>query len=318
MIRTLASTYDHKIVVGMPLDKIELTDYDWVWVDFNAPTCEETDYLESYFHFHPLAIEDCVNALQRPKLNDYGQVQFLVLHAMNPKTLQASEVNLFLGSNYIVTYHHTTLEAINFSWKKIQHVHHNHASARGCIAVMHTIIDEIVDQYFPAFFALDDELIKLEKRGKDESIEEIMQHVFSMRRKLLKLWRTVVPMRDLLYRIVCAESLHSLGESKAYFTDIHDHLLKITDMLEAHREMTADLRDSYVSLNSNRMNAVMKTHTVITTVFLPLTLVTGIYGMNFEHMPGLSSEYGHLSIMVFMFVLGGGLVLWFSRRGWFK
>ncbi|MNP66430.1 Magnesium transport protein CorA [compost metagenome] len=103
-----------------------------------------------------------------------------------------------------------------------------------------------------------------------------------------------------------------------YFADIYDHLIKLTDMIEADREMTADLRDSYISLNSNRMNTIMKTLTVITTIFMPLTLIAGIYGMNFANMPELHWKYGYLFVMIVMFLLGGGMVMWFVRRGWFK
>lgn len=104
----------------------------------------------------------------------------------------------------------------------------------------------------------------------------------------------------------------------AYFTDIYDHLLKLTDMLEADREMTADLRDSYISLNSNRMNSIMKTLTVITTVFMPLTLIAGIYGMNFSNMPELGWKYGYFGVLFLMFLLSVAMVIWFMRRGWFK
>ncbi len=175
-----------------------------------------------------------------------------------------------------------------------------------------------MDKYFPCVFTIEDELAELETRGSRESVEELMKQVFELRGRLLKLRRTIVPMRDLLYRVVNSQHVQSSSEHKVYFGDIYDHLLKLTDMIEADREMTADLRDSYISLNSNRMNSIMKTLTVITTVFMPLTLIAGIYGMNFTNMPELGWKYGYPAVMVLMFALAAGMVLWFQRRGWFK
>jgi magnesium transporter len=310
MIRTLAITRDHQVTVNMPLEQLELSDYAWVWADFNQPTEEESRLLDSYFHFHPLAIEDCMHVLQRPKLDYYENLQFLVLHALNPVTL---------GANFLVSFHHGKLEEVDEAWDRLlQHAHERTIWARGPVAAAYTVMDKLVDHYFPSLFAIEDELAELENRGGQESVEELMNQVFDLRSRLLKLRRTVVPMRDLLYRVVNSQHVQRSGEHTVYFTDIYDHLLKLTDMIEADREMTADLRDSYISLNSNRMNQIMKTLTVITTVFMPLTLIAGIYGMNFTHMPELKWKYGYGAVMLLMFVLGGCMVAWFVKRGWFK
>ena len=304
MIRTLACTPDQKICVGTPLEQLKLEDYAWVWVDFNQPTKEESNLLDTRFNFHPLAIEDCLNTLQRPKIDYYGDLQFFVLHAIDIETLKGSEVNVFMERNYVMSYHHQELTALDTAWEKVaQHGHEGELWSYGSIAITHMIMDTLVDQYFPAFFTMEDELANREKRDRDECVEKIMHQVFAMRRRLLTLWRTVVPMRDLLYRVVGSDHMQRHSDKHTlYFTDIYDHLLKLTDMLEANREMTADLRDSYISLNSNRMNSIMKTHTVVTTVFMPLTLIAGIYGMNFETMPELKWDHGYIlvwGVMIF-------------------
>ncbi|MBY0203654.1 MULTISPECIES: magnesium/cobalt transporter CorA [Paenibacillus] len=319
MIRTLAITRDHQVTVNMPLEQLDLNDFAWVWADFNQPTEEESRLLDTYFHFHPLAIEDCLHVLQRPKLDYYENLQFLVLHALNPATLEAEEVDLFLGQNFLVSFHHGRLEEVDEAWDRLlKHAHERTIWARGPVAAAYTVMDKLVDHYFPSLFSIEDELAELENRGGQESVEELMNQVFDLRSRLLKLRRTVVPMRDLLYRVINSQHVQRTGEHTAYFTDIYDHLLKLTDMIEADREMTADLRDSYISLNSNRMNQIMKTLTVITTVFMPLTLIAGIYGMNFAHMPELQWRYGYGAVLLLMFVLGGCMVAWFVKRGWFK
>lgn len=319
MIRTLAIGNDHQVKIGVPLEQLRIEEYAWVWADFKEPTEEESELLTSYFHFHPLAVEDCLHVLQRPKLDYYEDLQFLVLHALNRDTLNAEEVDLFIGNRFLVSYHHKPLQEVDEAWERmVQHAHERKIWSRGPVAVAYMIMDKLVDHYFPSLYQIEDELADLEAQGGNESVEDLMKQVFDLRSRLLKLRRTIVPMRDLMYRIVNSQHVQGKGEHTAYFTDIYDHLLKLTDMLEADREMTADLRDSYISLNSNRMNGIMKTLTVITTIFMPLTLIAGIYGMNFVNMPELGWKYGYFGVMVIMVLLSLAMILWFIRRGWFK
>lgn len=319
MIRTLAVTRQGEVLTGLPLQDMVIAEYAWIWADFNAPTREETRLLDSYFHFHPLAIEDCMHTLQRPKLDYYEDVQFFVLHALNEQTLEAEEVDLFLSPSFLVSYHHQQKPEMDEAWELVQaEIHSRKGWSGGPVAAAYTVMDKLVDRYFPSLYNLEDELADLESMGEKESVEELMSQVFRVRGRLLKLRRTIVPMRDLMYRIVNSQHVQSNGEERIYFGDIHDHLLKLTDMIEVDREMTADLRDSYISLNSNRMNSIMKTLTVITTVFMPLTLIAGIYGMNFRVMPELDWTYGYPVILLVMLALGGSMILWFRRSGWFK
>ncbi|WP_379136689.1 magnesium/cobalt transporter CorA [Paenibacillus sp. sgz500958] len=319
MIRTLAVTHEGEVLTGLPLQEIQLKEYAWVWADFAMPTHEETQLLDTYFHFHPLAIEDCMHLLQRPKLDYYEDVQFLVLHALNDQTLAAEEVDLFLHKQFLVSYHHQEKSEMDEAWEQVQREIHNRKGwSGGPMAAAYTVMDKLVDKYFPSLYSIEDELADLESRGSSESVEELMRQVFDVRGRLLKLRRTIVPMRDLMYRIVNSQHVQSNGEERNYFGDIYDHLLKLTDMIEVDREMTADLRDSYISLNSNRMNTIMKTLTVITTVFMPLTLIAGIYGMNFQFLPELGWRYGYFGVLLLMLGLGSGMILWFRSRGWFK
>lgn len=319
MIRTLAITPEGEVRTGLPLEQIVLADYAWIWADFSQPTAQENLLLDTYFHFHPLAIEDCMHTLQRPKLDYYEDVQFFVLHALNETTLDAEEIDLFMSKRYLVTYHHQQKKEMEEAWELVQmEIDGRENWSGGPVAAAYTVMDKLVDNYFPSLYALEDELAELESRGGSESVEELMGQVFGLRGRLLKLRRTIVPMRDLMYRIVNSQHVQSNNEERVYFGDIYDHLLKLTDMIEVDREMTADLRDSYISLNSNRMNSIMKTLTVITTVFMPLTLIAGIYGMNFRVMPELDWRYGYFGVLVLMLVLGLGMFRWFRRSGWFK
>lgn len=319
MIRTLGITHQHRVEADIPLDQLDNPKYAWVWTDFTEPTEEESALLDTFFHFHPLAIEDCLHVLQRPKVDYYEDMEFMVVHSLEAATLDTTEVDLFIGRRALVTFHHKDLAEVNSAWNKVtQRAHDRKIWARGPMAAAYLVIDELVDLYFPCVFAIEDELDELENKGGQESVEDLMNQVFDLRSRLLKLRRTIVPMRDLMYRVVNSEHIQGEREPRAYFTDIYDHLLKLTDMIEADREMTADLRDSYISLNSNRMNSIMKTLTVITTVFMPLTLIVGIYGMNFINMPELNTKYGYFVVLGVMLALSVWMILWFQRRGWFK
>ncbi|MNJ34027.1 Magnesium transport protein CorA [compost metagenome] len=319
MIRVLGVTHDHKVIQGIPLEDIHRGHYAWCWVDFSEPTQEESELLAAFFKFHPLAIEDCLHVLQRPKLDYYEEYQFMVLHAIHPDTLSTVEVDLFIGSGYLVSYHQKSLSEVNQAWDKIlSRTHDRKIWSQGPYAAAYAVIDSLVDNYFPCVYSVEDELDELEKQGSRESVEVLLNQVFALRSRLLKLRRTIVPMRDLMYRVLNSQHIQGEKEPRVHFSDIYDHLLKLSEMIENNREMTADLRDSYISLNSNRMNGIMKTLTVITTVFMPLTLIAGIYGMNFVNMPELEWRYGYFGVLGLMGVLSIWMILSFMRRGWFK
>nr|WP_211326493.1 magnesium/cobalt transporter CorA [Paenibacillus flagellatus] len=303
-------------MADLPLEQLNGPDIGWYWVDFNAPTEEEARALELHFRFHPLAIEDCYHLLQRPKLDHYGDVHFFVLHALDQKSLSAREVDAFVGPGFLVTFHHQELMELDDAWERI--TSDRSLWTRGHLYAMYTVVDKLVDQYFPAVYLIEDQLLEIETTGGPSASRTLMNDVFDIRSKLLKLRKTVMPMRDLLYRIVNSERVAGLKEQHVYFTDIYDHLLKLSEMIEANREMTADMRDNYLSLSSNRMNAIMKRLTVITTVFMPLTFIAGIYGMNFDFMPELRWQWGYFAVLGVMLGIGAGMFVWFRRKGWFE
>lgn len=320
MIRIMGITQNHDIVEHVSLEDIHSSTYAWCWVDFDRPTAEESELLSTFFQFHPLAVEDCMHLLQRPKIDYYENTQFLVLHTVKRDTLAAEEVDLFVTERLIVSFHLQAQPEVEAAWEKVLNYQNNKRPKwmRGPATAAYIIMDKIVDEYFPCVFDIEDELDDLEKLGPEEAVDDLLNQVFELRGRLLKLRRTIIPMRDLMYRIVHSQHVQKIDEHHSYFGDIYDHLLKLSDMVEANREMTSDLRDSYISMNSNRMNAIMKTLTVITTVFMPLTLIAGIYGMNFDNMPELHWHYGYFAVLIFMVLLGASMMLLFVRRGWFK
>jgi magnesium transporter len=315
VIQTLAITNDLKLLQDVPLEQLSDPKVEWYWVDFNDPTEKEAMMLERHFHFHPLAIEDCLHFLQRPKLDYYEGYNFFVLHALNQKTLDSVEVDMFIGKNYLVTFHIKPLRELETVWQRI--LTNKNIWDKGVVYISYMVMDKLVDEYFPVLYQIEDRLNDTEDKNNNKPTRLLMDEVFDIRSDLLKLRRTIIPMSDLLYRILNSERLDILKDQKAYFTDIYDHLLKLTEMIESNREITADMRDSYISLNSDRMNKIMMTLTTISSIFIPLTFIAGIYGMNFDNMPELKWRYGYFMVLGFMVIVGVGMFLWFKRKGWF-
>lgn len=315
MLHTMAITEDGERIEYIPLHRLNEPDISWFWVDFDDPTEEEKQLLDSYFHFHPLAIEDCLHLLQRPKLDHYGDTHFFVIHGIDPDTLKAQEINYFLGPRGIVTFHLHSSPEVEDAWRKMQNP--DMYKGRDHHYAAYLVLDKLVDNYFPTLYAIEDDLNDLESREDSEDLQSLIDKVYDIRRDLLRLRRTVIPMRDLLYRVLNSDKLPGIREHSAYYTDVYDHLLKLTDMIESNREMTADLRDSYDSIRSSRMNGIMKTLTVFTTIFMPLTFIAGVYGMNFVHMPELDWRWGYVAVLALMGTLGVGMFVWFRRKGWF-
>lgn len=316
MLRIVAITKKLELKMNLSLNDLNDDNLLWYWVDFNSPSEEEAFLLESYFNFHPLAIEDCLHFLQRPKFDHYDNYTFFVLHSLNKNNLLAQELDIFLGSNYLVSFHLTSLIEIDEVWDKLS------TSKKdlkvGSIHIAYLIFDKLVDHYFPAVYDIEDYLNELDENRKGKSIKFLIDEIFVIRSKLLKLRRIVTQMRDLLYRILSSNELTHLKEKHAYFSDIYDHLLKLSEMLEASQAVTSEMRDNYLSINSNRMNSIMMLLTVVTSIFIPLTFIVGIYGMNFKYMPELEWKYGYFFIMLLMSFIALTMFLWFKRKGWFN
>ncbi len=312
-INSLALTHTGEILRDLDLHELNEKNIKWYWVDFSSPSSEEADLLDSFFHFHPLAIEDCMHFLQRPKLDYYEDYNFYVFHVLDQQTLDASEVDLFVSSNYVVTFHQTPITEIEDVWERITKMKRKSPSL-----ILYHVLDKIVDLYFPAAYRIEDQLNDLEDEMEERMNGDLIDQLFDMRKDLLKLRRSFQSMRELLYRMLNSERLEEISAHKAYFNDIYDHLLRLTEIIDSSRDMTADMRDSYFSLNSNRMNSVMMTLTVISSIFIPLTFIVGVYGMNFDHMPELHTEYGYLTVWIVMILISVGMIGWFKYKGWFR
>lgn len=316
MIHTIGLTVENELIFDFPLSDIRSRSFQWYWIDLDQPDESEEALLHSFFHFHPLAIADCLKGLQRPKLNYYDDYTFFVLHSIRHKDLRAEELNMFLGKNYVVTFHYTEMEELEEARERI--IENPSNWGQGHVLSAYHIIDNMVDHYFPILYNIEDHLNEIEENLKPSTVHLSMESVFSVRSDLLQLRRSIVPMRELLYRMLSSERLGFTSNEKTYINGIYDHLLRLVEILESNREFTADIRDSQLSINSNQMNRIMMTLTIISSVFIPLTFIAGLYGMNFEFMPELHWRYGYIIVLGIMVITGIAMLLWFKRKGWLQ
>lgn len=314
MIHTLAQTNNRELLTDMPLDRLSMNDIAWYWVDFEAPAKEEISLLSTHFHFHSLSVEDCIGSLERPKVDYYETYNFFVLYALED-TLEPVEVDLFVGGNYVVSFCQSKRKEIESARQKVLNLAGKMTLGPAYIA--YVILDKIVDFYFPVVYRAEDALNEVNTQEANHGIQDLIDRVFEIRAELLKLRHIVDSMKELMYRIINSEHLQSFHEGRRYLNDIYDHLLRLSDMIESNREVTADVRDNYLSVNSNKMNRIMTFLTIITALFIPLTFIVGIYGMNFDYMPELRWKYGYFVALGIMAVVVAFMLLWFKRKGWF-
>lgn len=287
----------------------------WIWVDLNEPTKEESEILVDYFDFHPLSVEDATQVQQRPKFKQYDDYQFIVFHALDLKTLESEEVDIFIGDDFIVTFHRERYEEIDTIKRKLfnETIEINEPKD-----ILLNILDDIVDNYFPFIYDIEDKVFNFEDRHNlDITTKTLIDDTFDLRQELLIIKRTVQPMKDLVYRMREGKVLHLNEQQFLYITHINDHLMKQMEMVDSSREMTSDIRDNYISLNSFKMNNIMKILTIYSVVFMPLTLIAGIYGMNFTNMPELEWHSGYYIVLIIMAVIAIIMLIIFKKKRWF-
>ena len=291
----------------------------FLWVDIEGFDKEEIEELEKTFGFHPLAIEDCISTSQRPKIDKYDGYLFIILHAAVLKSKRFSiatiELNSFIGENYLVTVHETSIASIEAS--KARCKKNPALMNKGSGELFYLIVDAMIDNYFPILDKLDKKIDVVEQAIFENPEQKLLDSIFSLKNDTLALRRIIGPQREAINFLARGEYSLIGGEGLGlYFRDISDQLARIIDILETYRDLLSSAMDGYISAISNRTNDVMKILTIIATIAMPLTVITGIYGMNFKYMPALRNPYGYYATLFVMFILGVGMLLYFKRKRW--
>ncbi|WP_077623371.1 magnesium/cobalt transporter CorA [Sediminibacillus massiliensis] len=315
MIQVMAITEDNQKLTDIPIKEVDFSKHQWWWLDFSEPTEEEVKELDVTLNFHPLAIEDCIHSLQRPKLDYYDNFSFYVTHSLNAETFEQREIDFFLGDNFVVTFHKIKSKEISQVWERLLKV--ENLEGWDEYRVFYEILDKVVDNFFPILYSLEDAINEVEENPDEKPMDVLLDNLFDLRHDLLRMRHTINPIRDLFYRMLSSHHLEGIRERREYFADIYDHLIKLSEMVASNREVTNDIRDNFISLNSYQQNKVIQVLTVITSIFAPLTFIAGIYGMNFVNMPELETENGYFVVLIIMALMTAAMIFWFKRKGWF-
>ena len=289
------------------------------WIDLEDPTVREASILEDPFHFHPLAIEDCLSEVHHPKVDDYGDYVFFIVHGIrfDAPTDQfiTRELDIFLGRNYLITHHKGPMRSI--SWARDQCVKDQlHSLQRGVDFLIHNILDQMFEHYFPNLDAIEDKIQLVQVEVFENPTTATLDRIFTLKRDVQTLRRICAPQREIVNRLARGEFKVISPRAAVYFRDIYDNLYRIVEASYAYQDLVQATLDAYLSMVSNRLNETMKRLTVIGAIFAALTVLTGVYGMNFEHMPELKWRYGYPMVWGLMALITGGLLLWFKKKQW--
>lgn len=293
-----------------------------VWVSLENPSADEySAVLTDVFHFHPLAIEDCQSTgFQTPKVDDYGDYLFIVVLALLPNQdhddLMLEEFDLFLGKNYVVSSFNgqkmPAVEKLTLRLKRDERLLTN-----GADFLCHALIDAVVDDYSEPLEMLEAELERLEESVLSRPQSSTLEIIFRLKHTIMSLRRVVAPEREVINHLTRDEFPLIDRQSQMYFRDIYDHLVRVYDWVDILRDMATNALEVYLNATSLHLNEVMKALTIVSTIFLPLTFVAGVYGMNFHYMPELSWKWGYPMVWVIFLLITGGMLYYFRRRKWF-
>ncbi|MGB7347271.1 MAG: magnesium/cobalt transporter CorA [Pirellulaceae bacterium] len=280
------------------------------------------------FNLHPLALEDAVNLHQRPKVEMYGDSLFFIARSIsghepnsNGDPFDSHQIGLFLGRDFVVTFREPETTCIGGVQKRLRDGK-GRIRDSGADYLLYALIDVTVDSFFPVLEAHGERLDSLDEVIAENPQQDLIRQIHDLRAQLLTIRRSVWPLRDAINSLI-RDSGELVGdETDLYLRDAYDHTIQIIDVIETDRELCADLRDFYLTTISNRMNQVMKFLTIIATLFIPLTFVTGLYGMNFNtqasgmNMPELNWPWGYPLVLLIMATTTIGLLVYFRKKGW--
>jgi len=289
------------------------------WLDLDGLDAEATGLLADTFHLHPLAIEDAEHFGQRPKIDEFDDFTYFVVHGAVPEGFGTSELHIFLLEHSVITVHHGNCPALDDVHTRMAR-RHLIRDVSPQMFLLYVIVDSLIDSFFPVLSKFDDRIDELEDDILRQPTEAQLGVLFDLKRSLIAMRKVITPQRDMFAALASGVvDLPSMtDEGMRYFRDIYDHLIRIADVVDGYRDLLSGVMDTHVSTVSNRLNGVMKQLTIIATIFLPLSYLTGFFGQNFPFL------IGHIRGQVPFLVFGLGievvtavaLVLYFKRRGW--
>ncbi len=291
----------------------------WINVD-GLHEVELIEKIGDKFNIHPLVLEDVLNTGQRPKVEDYDKYHFIVMKMITYSEdkgngLDIEQVSFVLGDNYLISFQERPGDVFDPVRQRLRN-HKGKVRKMGADYLCYTLLDAIVDNYFGVIEKFGDRIEALEESLLVDSTKKELVRIQNLKKGISFLRKSVLPVREVAGRLEQSESELISKVTKIYFRDVYDHTIQVMESIESFREMSAGMLEIYLSNLSNKMNAVMKTLTVIATMFIPLTFVVGIYGMNFKYMPELEYKWGYAAVWVVMISIIIGMIIYFNKKDW--
>jgi len=291
------------------------------WIDLLG-RCPENDHLlgPQGLDLHPLVIEDIFSDNERPKAEEFGEYLYVCVHGPasvpdeDPETIDLVEMDLVTGDSYCVTHHRLPSRAIDAVIEELERT--GRGLQKGAAWIGHAVLDRLIDDYMPLLDRLDEEVEGLENTVLSGTQEDVLPRIFQSKRQLQQLRRVAVHQKEVLHRLGRGEFSRIPEALTPFYRDVYDHFARVHDLAESYRDVISSAMEAYLSVQSNRMNAIMKTLTLTATIFLPLSFVAGFYGMNFEHMPELHSRWGYPLVIALLVCIVIGMLMLYRRKKW--
>ena len=290
------------------------------WIDIDGVHKPEIiEKLGNCFGLHPLVLEDVLNTDQRPKIEDYGDYIYIVLkmisHNDKNHEIIADQISLIVGLNYVISFqerHRNIFAQIK------ERIRHDKGQIRkwGADYLAYALIDTIVDNYFVVIEKLGERIEEVEEELLTNPTSQTLQYIHDLKQEMMFLRKSLWPLREVINSLAREESAFIKKTTLIYFRDVYDHIIKVADTIETLRDMLSGMLDIYLSSVSSKMNSVMKVLTIIATIFIPLTFIAGIYGMNFRYMPELDWHWGYYAVWIIMVIIGVVMLLYFKKKKW--
>ncbi len=290
------------------------------WININGLSrTEAIEKIGLHYKLHPLILEDIANTQQRPKIDEYDEYLFVVLKMLyfdQDEKLSIEHISFVLGKNYVITFQEADGDVFDGIRNRIR-TGKGKIRTSGSDYLLYALMDAVVDNYFSLIEVMGNKIEELEDDLFEEKPnDDITYDIQSLKKEILRIRRAVFPLREVVNRIEKSDHTLITEKTQFYLRDLYDHIIQVSENIEIYRDMIWGLMDMYMTTISNKMNEVMKVLTIISTIFIPLTFIAGIYGMNFENIPELDHKYGYFilwGVMIFIFV---GLLYYFKRRKW--
>ncbi|MBC8382843.1 MAG: magnesium/cobalt transporter CorA [Candidatus Cloacimonetes bacterium] len=289
----------------------------WINVDgLHDP--EVIEKIGTTFDIHPLLLEDIMNTEQRPKVEDYGKYMYFVLKMVyidDRKRICVEQVSIILGDTYVISFQERTGDVFESIRQRLK-------NKKGRIRTLkadylaYSLIDSIIDHYFFILENISEVIEKLEGEVVEEPSKKTLQDIHMLKRNMLYLRKSVWPLREVISYLQRSESELIEDNTGFYLRDVYDHTIQVIDTLESFRDMVSGMLDIYLSSISQKLNEVMKVLTIIATIFIPLTFIAGVYGMNFAYMPELQWKWGYFAVLGVMLIVFVGMIIYFKRKKW--